>query len=31
VQQFQTKYGLKADGMIGAETRKVINDLLKGS
>lgn len=30
VLQFQGKYGLKADGMVGAATRKVINDLLKG-
>ena len=28
--QFQGKYGLQADGKVGASTRKVINDLLHG-
>ena len=28
VQQFQAKYGLKATGAVGAETRKFINDMI---
>lgn len=30
VQQFQTKYGLKVTGTVGAETRKLINDIIAG-